>query len=102
MGFVGAMGLLIGFFMRAIRAIVIFLVPLYALSLNLSLIEISILSALISFPYLLSFFLAGLADSFGKVNVISLGFAPAAISLMAISLSSEISTTFFAAGLPLT
>ncbi len=101
MGFVGAISLLIGFFMRSIQAIVIFLLPLYALSLNLGLIEISLLFAAINLPYLLSFFFAELADSLGKINLISAGFVLAAISLLAISLTSSLSITFFVACLAL-
>ena len=97
MGFIGYFTLVMGFFMRSIEAIIFFLIPLYAISLNLSLIEISFLFAAISLPFLLSFFFAELADSFGKTNVIAIGFALAALALLAISFSSGASIMFFAA-----
>ena len=97
MGFIGYFTLIMGFFMRSIGAIISFLIPLYAISLNLSLIEISFLFAAISLPFLLSFFFAELADSFGKTNVIAIGFALAALALLAISFSSGASIMFFAA-----
>lgn len=98
-GFVGYFALLMGFFMRSIEAVIIFLIPLYAISLNFSLIEVSLLFAFISLPYLFSFFLAEAADSFGKVNVITAGFALAALTLIAIALFSSVSITLFAAAL---
>jgi len=97
LGFVGYFTLLIGFFMRALLATVFFLIPLYALSLNLGLIEISILFAIINFPYLFSFFLAELSDRFGKMNLIAIGFALAALTFLGIYLFSSIIITFFIA-----
>jgi len=89
--------LLLGFFIKAIDSIIFFLVPLFAISLNMSLIELSILFALINIPYLFSFFFAELADSFGKANVIAVGFAASAIALMAIGLTPLLGATFYAA-----
>lgn len=96
MGFIGSFSLLIGFFMRSIEAVVLFLIPLYALSLNFSLVEIALLFAVLNAPYLLSFYLAELADSFGKVNIISIGFVFAAVVLFAISLSAGSMAYIFA------
>ncbi len=89
LGFVGLVSFLLGFFMKAIITTTMFLVPLYALSLNLSIVEISILFALIHIPYLLSFFLAELSDWFGKINLIALGFVLAAFAFFAISFALE-------------
>jgi len=97
LGFVGYFSLLIGFFMRSIEAVVLFLIPLYARSLNLGLVEISILFSLISLPYLFSFFLAELADSFGKINLISIGFVAASIAMIAIAFYSRVPGVFFIA-----
>jgi len=101
LGFVGFFTLLMGFFMRSIEALIHFLVPLYAFSMGFGLIEISLLFAVINLPYLFSFFFAELADSFGKVNLISLGFVFAALSLFAISFSPDLSLTFFFASFSL-
>ncbi|MBN2066981.1 MAG: MFS transporter [Candidatus Diapherotrites archaeon] len=97
MGFVGIVCLLMTFFMRSVVAIIAFLIPLYALSLNLGLAEISILFAVISVPYLFSFFFAELADSIGKIRVISAGFFLLGLALLAISSISTASIDFFAA-----
>lgn len=97
LGFVGFFTLLIGFFIRAVEAVILFLVPLFALSLNFSLIEISLLFAVINIPYLFSFFFAELADVFGKVNIISVGFVFAALALFAIAFAQDLSLTFFVA-----
>ena len=95
LGFMGGFALLTGFFMRSIEIVVTFLLPLYALSLNMGLVEIALLFGLVSLPYLSSFFLAELADSFGKAKAISLGFALAAVALFFLSFSTEPSATFF-------
>jgi len=88
-GIVGYLCLALAFFMRALESILIFLVPLYALSIKLSIIEISLLFGAISLPFLLSFFLAELSDRFSKASIICLGFACSAIILFAIAFSGE-------------
>ncbi len=97
LGFVGYFTLLIGFFMMSIQTIVVFLIPLHAVSLNLGLIEISLLFALMNLPFLFSFFFAELADSLGKTNVIAVGFVIASIALAAIAFDNSLSFVFFAA-----
>ncbi len=97
LGFVGFFTLLIGFFIRSIDAIIVFLIPLYALSLNLGLVEISLIFALINLPYLFSFFFAEVSDTIGKTNVIALGFALAAVCLIGISLSTDFSAVLLLA-----
>ncbi len=97
LGFVGYFTLLIGFFMMSIQVIVVFLIPLHAVSLNLGLIEISLLFALINLPFLFSFFFAELADSFGKANVIAIGFVIASIALTTIAFDNSLSLVFFIA-----
>ncbi len=97
LGFIGYFTLLIGFFMMSIQVIVVFLIPLHAVSLNLGLIEISLLFALINLPFLFSFFFAEIADSLGKVNVIGVGFVIASIALAVIALDNSLSFVFFAA-----
>ena len=96
-GFVGFVSLLLGFFMKAIITITMFLIPLYALSLNFGIVEISILFALVHVPYLLSFFLAELSDWFGKVNLIAIGFVLAALAFFAISFAMEVHAVIFIA-----
>ncbi len=97
LGFIGYFTLLIGFFMMSIQVIVAFLIPLHAVSLNLGLVEISLLFALINLPFLFSFFFAELADSLGKANVIAVGFVIASVALAAIALDNSLSFVFFAA-----
>jgi MFS family permease len=97
LGFIGFFSLLLGFFMKATITITMFLVPLYALSLNFSIVEISILFALVHLPYLLSFFLAELSDWFGKVNLITVGFVLAALAFFAISFAMEVHFVIFVA-----
>jgi len=97
MGFLGIVMVLIGFFMVAIQAMIFFLLPLYAISLSLDLLGISLLFAAISIPYLFSFLLAELADHFGKVNIISICFLLSAIILIALFFTSTASITFFIA-----
>ncbi len=97
LGFVGYFTLLIGFFMMSIQVIVAFLIPLHAVSLNLGLVEISLLFALINLPFLFSFFFSELADSLDKTNVIAVGFVIASIALAAIALDNSLSVVFFAA-----
>jgi len=97
MGIVGVFVLLVGFFMKSILSIIIFLIPLYALSLNFGIIEVSLLFAAINVPFLFSFFFAELADSFGKARLLSLGFAFSGIALLAISFSAAIPLVLFIA-----
>jgi len=96
LGIVGYSTLLLGFFMKAITGIIAFLIPLYALSLNFGLIEISLLFAVISIPYLFSFYLAELSDRWGKVNLITIGFVLAAIALISITQASSNPLMLFA------
>jgi MFS family permease len=88
-GIMGYLCLALAFFMRSLESIVIFLIPLYALSISLGLIEISLLFAAICLPFLLSFFLAELSDRFSKAGTISIGFACAALTLLVIAFSGE-------------
>lgn len=86
-GIVGYLCLTLAFFMRSLESILVFLVPLYALSIELGIIEISLLFGAICLPFLLSFFLAELSDKFGKANTICLGFLCAAVTLLTIVFS---------------
>lgn len=97
MGFLGTAMVLIGFFMVAIQAMIFFMLPLYARSLNLDLLGISFLFAAISIPYLFSFLLAELADHFGKTSIISACFLLSALVAAAIFFASGAPTVFFIA-----
>ena len=97
MGFAGIFVVLLGFFLKAIEAIILFLIPLYVASLNLGLVQIAIIFSIINLPYLLSFFFAEIADSWGKINVISLGFLLTAGSLVAIAFIPVTSGAFYVA-----
>jgi len=96
-GSAGYLTLLMGFFMRSILIISLFLIPLYAVSLNYGIVEIALLVAFANAPYLLSFFFAELADSFGKINLIAVGFALAALFMVAIVVLSNAEIAFFLA-----
>jgi len=95
LGFMGYFSLLIGFFVQSINSVIFFLVPLYALSLGLDLFGVSLLFAALSVPFLFSFFLAELADSFGKMNAVVLGFILSAVALASIAEISVASPLFF-------
>jgi MFS family permease len=97
MGVAGTFVILLGFFIKAIEAIILFLIPLYVVSLNLDLVHIAIIFSIINIPYLLSFFFAELADSWGKINVISLGFLLTALALTAIAFIPVTSGAFYVA-----
>lgn len=95
MGFAGIFVVLLGFFLKAIEAIILFLIPLYVASLNLGLVQIAILFSIINIPYILSFFFAEIADSWGKINVIVFGLLLTAFSLVAISFIPVTSGAFY-------
>ncbi len=97
LGLMGYFTLLIGFFMAAVDAIMLFLIPLYALTLNLGLLELSLLFAIISTPYLFSFVLAQTADKFGKPKLISFGFLFVSMVLAGIYLFASDPISFFIA-----
>jgi MFS family permease len=95
LGFVGFFTLLIGFFIRVIEVVIFFLLPLYILSSNLGIVDVSLVFALINFPYLFSFFLANFADRFGKTTMISVGFFLAAFCFLGLAFFSEFPVLLF-------
>jgi MFS family permease len=101
MGFVGSFIILLGFFVKAVEATIFFLIPLYAFAFNLSLVHIALLFAVINLPYLFSFFFAEIADSWGKANVVFVGFIAAAAALFAIAMTGAVSSVFYFACLAL-
>ena len=87
-GIMGWLCMLLAFFMRSLESILIFLMPLYALSINLSIVELSVLFGAISIPFLFSFFLAELSDRYSKAGIICIGFLLSAVTLIALALSA--------------
>jgi MFS family permease len=74
--------LIIAFFDGVIRMFSFVFIPLFALSINLSLKSIALLMAVMYFPFILSFFFSEISDRFKRMNVIAIGLLIGAISFI--------------------
>jgi MFS family permease len=72
----------LAFFDGFIRTFVYVFIPLFALSLNLELKAIALLSVAMYLPFIFSYFFSELSDSFSKMKVISVGLFIGSISFV--------------------
>jgi MFS family permease len=76
--------LVIAFFDGAIRMFSFVFIPLFGLSIHLSLKSIALLMAVMYTPFILSFFFSEMSEKFKKMNVIAVGLLIGAISFISL------------------
>jgi len=78
--------LLVAFFDGMLRMFIFAFIPLFALSINLSLSEVALLMGVMYLPFIFSFFISEYADRHEKMDVIATGLMIGTISLLLLSM----------------
>ena len=94
--------LILAFFDGAIRMVSFVFIPLFALSINLSLKSIALLMAVMYLPYIFSYFFSEIADKCKRMNVIAFGLFVGALSFILLYfLVTQVFVMLFAATISL-